>query len=216
MVGKISPNYFPKNLKDANNRLNKSDKISRLYYKGDFNKDIFKRCIAVVGSRKATSYGKKMCRQLVYELASYGITIVSGFMYGIDSYAHEAALEADGKTIAVLGYGINKDPPDYQKKLYNKILESGSLVLSEYKGKMDAEKWTFYKRNRIVAGLSKATLVIEAKKNSGTLVTADYTLKIKRDVYTLVGSSLSKNYIWIAKREGKIVRDSQDVLAIFN
>lgn len=219
MVGRLEPNNFPDSLIDANRYLTNSNKIGELFYKGSFDSSIFDRCIAIVGSRRSTSYGEKVCRQVAYEIAECGITVVSGFMYGIDSFAHESAIDAGGKTIAVLGYGIKREPLNYQKYLFNRILNNGGLILSEYGNNEPAQKWTFPKRNRIVAGLSNTTLVIEAAESSGSLITANYALKMKRKVFAAPGSFFSKNSAGTAniiRGRGEILTSSRDILRIFD
>ncbi|MBD3365742.1 DNA-protecting protein DprA [candidate division WWE3 bacterium] len=180
------------------------DPPEKLYIRGEYNPAIFKACLAVVGSRKMTPYGKRVTQKFVYDLAARGITIVSGFMYGVDAEAHRAALSAGGRTIAVMACGINRVCPGFQKELHREILDSGGLVVSEYPGDTHAQKWTFPKRNRIVAGLSQAVFVVEAGKGSGTLITAGYAKKNKRQVFVAPGNVFSDNFQGICQllREG--------------
>jgi DNA processing protein len=126
--------------------------------------DIFDRCLAVVGSRNITRYGEEITKKLVGAIAGRGITIVSGFMYGVDVAAHKAALSVGGKTIAVMPCGIESIHPADQRDVYEEILQSEGLVMSEWEGEYPAQTWTFPRRNRIVAGLSQATLVVEARE----------------------------------------------------
>ncbi len=156
---KIDDEKYPRLLKEIGSPAPK-----KLYYKGDLNNDIFKNCLAVVGSRHLTSYGRRVTERFVAEIASAGITIVSGFMYGGDEAAHSAAVKAGGKTIAVMPCGIDIIHPEYQKGLYEEILKNNGLIISEYEGKFLPVTWTYVKRNRIVAGLSRAVLVVEAGK----------------------------------------------------
>lgn len=178
------------------------DPPEKLYIKGNFAgfsspssfpSRIFENCLAVVGSRKITDYGKRVTQNLVASLAASGLTIVSGFMYGVDAHAHHAALSVGGKTIAVMGCGIDIICPPHQEELYNNILESGGLVVSEYPADMPAAKHTFPRRNRIVAGLSRAVLVVEAGKRSGTLITARLAREAQRKVFAVPGSIFSSN-----------------------
>ena len=143
-----------------------------LYYRGNWSACLFEECLAVVGSRKMTTYGRQVTEKLVSEIASAGITIVSGFMYGIDATAHKAALEAGGRTIAVMPCGIDLIHPEYQEDLYKEILENNGLIISEFPGLFPPALWTYPRRNRIVAGLSRATMVVEAGEKSGALITA--------------------------------------------
>ncbi len=184
-VVKLDSPYYPHLLKEL------SDAPKKLYIKGNFDPSIFKNCLAVVGSRKMTDYGKRVTHFLVSTLARQGITIVSGFMYGIDAQAHREALLVGGKTIAVMPCGIDTICPDFQETLYSEILENGGLVISEYPEGIEPKNWTFPRRNRIVAGLSKATLVVEAGEKSGSLITAGIAKKLGRQVFTVPGDVLN-------------------------
>ncbi|MBI2038384.1 MAG: DNA-protecting protein DprA [Candidatus Nealsonbacteria bacterium] len=187
----------------------------QLYYKGNWDKDIFKNCLAVVGSRQMTSYGKRAVEQIVTEVATAGITIVSGFMYGVDAMAHKAALNAGGRTIAVMPCGIDLIHPEYQQDLYTEILNSKGLIISEYDGTMQPANWTYPKRNRIVAGLSKACLVIEAGEKSGSLITANFAKKFKRKVFVVPGqifSENSKGIMELLKQGATPVSSAKDIL----
>jgi DNA processing protein len=169
------------------------DPPDTLYYKGEFSSNLFKKCLGVVGSRKMTPYGEYVTRKIISEVASLGITVVSGFMYGVDATAHSAALSLGGKTVAVMPCGIDLIIPEYQEKLYYEILDSGGLIISEYEGELSPKKWMFPKRNRIVAGLSTAVLVIEASANSGSLITAEIALRNNRKVFAIPGNITSPN-----------------------
>ena len=208
----IDPRY-PRLLK----KLGK-DAPKQLYYKGDWDENIFQNCLGVVGSRRMTTYGRQITEKLVSEIAARGITIVSGFMYGIDSQAHKAALEADGRTIAVMPCGIDLIHPDYQKDLYQEILKNKGLVISEYEGNFLPTLWTYPRRNRIVAGLSKAVMVVEAGEKSGSLITANFAKKYKRKVFAVPGpltSSLSIGICQLIKEGAEVVTGAGDVLDFF-
>jgi len=153
------------------------------------------KLLCVVGSRKYTPYGKDACEKLIASLRGYDITIVSGLAYGIDSIAHRAALSAGLKTIAVPGSGLSEDVlyPRINISLANKILEAGGGMLSEFEMDFVATPYSFPQRNRIMAGLSHAVLVIEAEIKSGTLITSKYATEYNRDVLTVPGSIFSKN-----------------------
>ena len=125
VVQKDNPNY-PRLLKQI------SDAPKQLYYKGSWDDQIFENCLAVVGSRRMTSYGRQAVERLVGEVAASGITIISGFMYGVDATSHKTALRVDGRTIAVMPCGINIINPEYQEDLYNEILENKGLIISEF------------------------------------------------------------------------------------
>ncbi|MDE7464030.1 MAG: DNA-processing protein DprA, partial [Clostridiales bacterium] len=155
-----------------------------LFYKGNIGiaRD---PCIAVVGTRRASGYGKYATGRIVGELAKR-FTIVSGLATGIDGYAHAAALEAGGKTIAVLGSGLFNASPSSNLKLFDEIAKNG-LVLSEYTPDTHASVYTFPQRNRIISGLSKGVLVVEAAEKSGSLITANCALEQGRDVFAVPG-----------------------------
>ncbi len=190
----------------------------RLYYRGEWNQEIFKYCLAVVGTRRMTSYGKRMAEQLAGEIAAAGITIVSGFMYGIDATCHRAAVRAGGRTIAVMPCGIDMIHPEDQADLYKEILDTGGLVLSEYEGNLKPLLWTYPKRNRIVAGLSQATLVVEAGEKSGSLITAGFAKKYGRKLFAVpcpLTSSVSVGIMQLIKEGAEVVGGAQDILNYF-
>ncbi len=193
------------------------DAPSVLHYKGIFQENLFKNTLAVVGSRRMTSYGKRVTEYIVKELALSGITIVSGFMYGIDATAHNAALSVRGKTVAVLPCGVNIIHPAHQEKLYKEIVESG-LILSEYEDNFPPDKWTYPRRNRIVVGLSLATLVVEAAKKSGSLISAEITKKYKRKLFAVPGpifNKTSEGTNSLIKEGATPVTSPEDILSFF-
>ncbi|MCH5165711.1 MAG: DNA-processing protein DprA [Clostridiales bacterium] len=155
-----------------------------IYYKG--NLDIVREpCIAVVGTRRASQYGKYATNKIVEELAG-AFTIVSGLAAGIDAFAHSAALKAGGKTIAVLGSGLFNASPVSNLKLFDEICRDG-LVMSEYTPDVHASAYTFPQRNRLISGLSRGVLVVEAAERSGSLITAGCALDQGRDVFAVPG-----------------------------
>lgn len=171
--------------------------------------------IAVIGSRRNSSYGKRMCQFFVKELVQYGITIVSGMAEGIDSIAHKTCIDNGGNTIAVLPCGFNHVFPKTNISLYKNILKVGGVVLSEYSLNVKADSEKFLERNRIVAGLSIGTLVIEGGYRSGTSVTARLTKEQNKKVFC-VPSSL-ENYKGITcnrliQEGGKLVTCVEDIL----
>ncbi len=211
-IVELKDKRYPALLKKIN------DAPKKLYYKGEWHDDIFKNCLAVVGSRRLTSYGRKMTEQLVSEIAARGITIVSGFMYGGDEAAHRATVEAGGRTIAVMPCGINVIHPEYQEDLYNKILENKGLIISEFEGDFPPDVWTYPRRNRIVAGLSKAVLIVEAGLNSGTLITAGYAKSFGRKIFAVPGpltSEVSKGTARLIKEGAEIVIEARDILDFY-
>jgi len=153
------------------------------------------KLLCVVGSRKFTPYGKEVCEKLISGLRGYDIAIVSGLALGIDGIAHESAMSAGLKTIAVPGSGLSERvlTPKTNFMIANKILESGGAMLSEFELDFIATPYSFPQRNRIMAGLSHATLVIEAEIKSGTLITSKLATEYNRDVLAVPGSILSKN-----------------------
>jgi len=150
--------------------------------------------LTVVGSRKYSNYGKEICEKLIGGLSGYGIAIVSGLAIGIDTIAHKVAISTGLKTIAVPGSGLNRDVlyPATNRLLAQKIIENDGALLSEFDPDFRATVWSFPQRNRIMAGLSHATLIIEAENKSGTLITARMALDYNRDVLAVPGSLLSR------------------------
>jgi DNA processing protein len=206
---KIGDDNYPKKL------LGIGNPPEGLYYLGKWDDEIFDNCLAVVGSRRMTDYGEKITTKLVSEIACSGVTIVSGFMYGIDATAHKATVDVGGRTIAVMPCGVDVVHPAHQKKLYEKILEKNGLIISEYPEGSPPAKWTYVQRNRIVSGLSDATLVVQAGRKSGSLITADLAKKQKRKVFAVPGpltSSVSLGTADLIKGGAFIVTDSKDII----
>ncbi|MBP1760916.1 MAG: Rossmann-fold nucleotide-binding protein involved in uptake [Firmicutes bacterium] len=162
-----------------------------LYYRGDLD-SLNELCIAIVGSRRASTYGKTQSRRFGRELAGKGITVVSGMARGIDTEAHLGALEAGGKTAAVLGSGLDVIYPPENKQLFNEISEHG-VVLTELPPHTHPEPGNFPMRNRVIAGLSRGVLVVEAQQRSGALITVDFALEQGRDVFAIPGQINNKN-----------------------
>ncbi|OIN89839.1 DNA protecting protein DprA [Candidatus Beckwithbacteria bacterium CG1_02_47_37] len=192
-------------------------KIKQLYYRGNWDSKLFTKAVAVVGARRMTKYGEVMTRKIVAGLVEAGYTIVSGFMYGVDTMAHKTCLDNKGRTVAVLGSGLDCLTPAENDNLYSQILESGGLVISEFQAKQEAKLWTFPYRNRIVVGLSRALVVVEAGEKSGSLVTANWAFKQKKPVLAVPGavtSSLSVGTNWLIKNGAKLATDANDVLAV--
>lgn len=152
-----------------------------LYIKGD-KKILNSRCVAIIGCRECTKYGIDVAKELSYNIAKNNITIVSGLAKGIDSVAHKGTILAKGRTIGVLGTGLDNIYPLENKYLVDKIIETGGAVISEFPLGTKPSKFTFPARNRIISGISKAVVVVEAKKKSGTLITVDFALEQGRDV----------------------------------
>ena len=152
-------------------------------------------CIAIIGTRKATTQGKAMAQRIARDLAASGIVIVSGLAMGIDTVAHKGALEASGKTIAVLANGLDNVYPAQNTSLANDLLAHGDAILSEYPAGTPAYPNQFLERNRIVSGLCVATIVVEAPERSGTLATARFALEQGREVFVVPGPADHPNYI---------------------
>ncbi len=169
------------------------DPPKKLYLVGslpDEEKYIF---LTIVGSRKYTRYGEEALRYILSGISNYPFVIVSGLAYGIDSIAHRLAMEFNLKTIAIPGSGLNEEViyPSGNKKLAKEILKNGGALLSEFEPSQRAQTWTFPKRNRIMAGISHATIVIEAEEKSGTRITARLATEYNRDVFAVPGSIFS-------------------------
>ena len=164
--------------------------------------------VAIVGTRKASNYGREVARLLGHDLAKAGVTIVSGLARGIDAEAHRAALEAGGRTLAVLGSGVDIIYPWENRKLAEEILEHGALI-SEYALGAAPEATNFPPRNRIISGLSRGVVVVEAGEQSGALITADYAADQGRDVFAVPGSIFQRSSLGA----NRLIRDgAQPVL----
>jgi len=150
-------------------------------------------CIAIIGCRESSSYGNKVAKYFSNRLSQAGITVVSGLAHGIDGVAHKYSLNNIGRTIAVLGSGLDIVYPRENESLYNDILKNGGLIISEFPLGTKPLKENFPKRNRIVSGLSHGVLVVEAKRKSGTSITVDFALEQGRDVYVVPGNIDSEN-----------------------
>jgi DNA processing protein len=162
-----------------------------LWLRGDADPELLaRRSVAIVGARACSSYGRSVARTLGRELAAAGLVVVSGMARGIDSEAHRGALDAGGVTVAVLGCGIDRDYPAANRELAMRIVENG-LVVSEYEAGIEPAPWRFPARNRIIAGLCLATVVIEARERSGALITADFALEDGREVMVVPGEITS-------------------------
>lgn len=185
-----------------------------LYVRGEIPQGIY---LAVVGTRRMSDYGERATRQLVRELSRLGVVIISGLATGIDTVAHETALENKGKTIAVLGSGIDDQAifPASNVKLAHRIVEQGGAVISEYPPLTRAMRYYFPLRNRIISGLSKGVLVVEAPEKSGALVTAYRALEQNREVFALPGpiySSRSWGTNHLIQKGAKLVLQVEDIL----
>jgi DNA processing protein len=187
-----------------------------LYVKGDLTaKD--KNSIAMVGSRMTTPYGVESARKLAYQLAYLGLTVVSGGARGIDTAAHQGALNGKGRTIAVLGTGINLVTPPENAKLFEQIAASGALV-TQFPFNRPADKQSFPIRNRLVAGMTLGTVVVEANLTSGALITANFANEYGRHVFAVPGridSPRSKGCHDLIKKGAKLCEGVEDILSDF-
>lgn len=191
---------YPKLLKNI------TDPPICLYGKGDRNSIDFKSdtCISIVGARKNTAYGQYVAEELGGVFASAGLVIVSGMATGIDTISHTAAIEKQGRTIAVLGTGIDIIYPYMNRELHDQIVKEYGIIISEYPPGFTTHAGMFVLRNRIIVGLSKAVVVVEGGKHSGTLTTARYAAENGRDVYAVPGPITSEMSVGphILLREG--------------
>ena len=192
-----------------------------LYYKGTLKGKGDEFAVAMVGTRKYSSYGQQVATSIAGELANQGVTTVSGLAIGIDALVHEATVKQNGRTIAVLGSGIGEADiyPSINRDLAKSVIDKGGLVLSEYPPGTTPIKQNFPQRNRIIAGLAIATLVIEAPESSGALLTAQYALEQNRDVMAVPGSIYSLNAVGpnnLIKMGAKLISCANDVLETLN
>lgn len=172
------------------------------------------RAVAVVGSRRSSAYGRLVAEDLSRQLVAYGLTVVSGLAPGIDTAAHQGALRAAGRTLAVLGCGLDVCYPRENQALAEAIAERGALV-SEFPLGTPPEAWRFPARNRIISGLSRAVVVIEAPLNSGALITADFALEQGREVLAVPGNVNNWRHAGchrLIKEGARLVEEARDVL----
>lgn len=174
-----------------------------LYIMGNFSDEDLVY-LSVVGSRKFTSYGREVCEKLIEGLKGYPVAIVSGFAMGIDTIAHKKALEVGLKTLVFPGSGLSKEAiyPKANVKLIEEILNKGGCFISEFEKDFKATSWSFPMRNRLMAGISKAVLIIEAEEKSGTMITARLATDYNKDVLVVPGSIFSPN----SKGTNKLLR----------
>lgn len=191
-----------------------------LYYQGDLA-ILRQHCIAMVGSRHNTRYGVHAVEKILSGLRGYKFTIISGLAFGIDSASHTEALRHALATVAVLGSGISEQTiyPKNNVRLVKDIINGGGLIISEYPPLTSAMKHQFIARNRIIAGLSDITIIVEAAAKSGSLITADFALEYNRGVYAVPGSIFSDNSSGchdLLSQGANILRSSIDILHAFN
>jgi DNA processing protein len=202
---------YPKNLREI------YDPPLVLYVKGALRENE-RMAIAIVGSRRTTLYGQEMARKLAYQLARLGVTVVSGLARGIDTAAHKGALQAKGRTVAVIGCGIDVVYPPENKKLADEIVEKGGAVVTEFPFGVKPDKQNFPMRNRIISGWSLGVVVVEANLKSGALITAAQAAEQGRQVFAVPGradSVLSRGTNKLIKDGAKLTEDVEDILTEF-
>lgn len=209
-IHKLKGEDFPKAL------LEIPQPPKKLYLKGELP-DPNSVYLAVVGSRNYTSYGRDICEKLIKGLKGYPVVIVSGLALGIDTIAHKAALSVGLKTIAFPGSGLSDKVlyPRTNLGLANEIVEKNGCLISEFEPEFISTLYSFPQRNRLMAGISKAVLIIEAEEKSGTLITARMALDYNRDVLAVPGSILSPNSKgtnWLIKEGATPITSSQEIL----
>ncbi|MDT7809191.1 MAG: processing protein [Acidobacteriota bacterium] len=190
-----------------------------LYVRGEWRECLDAPCVGIVGSRRCSTYGQNVAHALSRELASRGVTIISGLARGIDAAAHRGALEACGRTVAVLGTGIDEVYPRDHLRLAAEILERGGALVTQFPLSTPPVAENFPYRNRIISGLSLGVVVVEAAENSGSLITARLALEQGREVYAVPGNITSRNSFgtnFLIKGAGaKLIQVWQDVVAEF-
>lgn len=191
-----------------------------LYYQGDL-KALDLPGLAIVGSRKNTPYAERVLNELVPELPIYNIVTISGLALGVDALAHDSSLKGQGLTIAVLGSGLDQKSfyPRANRPLRDRILKNGGLILSEFPPLSPPLRTNFPRRNRLIAALSRAVLVVEAAAKSGALITANYALDFNREVLAIPGSIFNPNSFGpnnFLKQGAKLISGLKDILEVFN
>jgi len=212
MIRNLMPEEFPELLSEI------PQPPRKLRYEGALPK-VGHKLLAVVGSRKYSSYGREVCESIISGLAGEPVVIVSGLALGIDSIAHRAAIRAGLQTIAIPGSGLSKNVlyPRSHSSLAREIIESGGGLISEFDDETPAAPWTFPQRNRIMAGLCHATLVIEAENKSGTLITARLAVDYNREVGAVPGPVYSATSLGphiLIRLGAALVRDQDDTLEL--
>jgi DNA processing protein len=187
-----------------------------LYVKGDWQACFEQPCVGVIGSRKCSTYGENASEMLSRDLASRGVTVVSGLARGIDTAAHRGAIRGQGRTIAVMGTGIDNVYPKENRKLTEEIVESGGCLVTQFPLETPPIKDNFPYRNRIISGLSLGVLIVEASERSGSLITARLAAEQNREVMAVPGNITSGNSFgtnYLIKSGAKLVQQWQDVVA---
>lgn len=205
----IDDPQYPKSLREI------PDAPVFLYWRGDLT-ILDQPCIALVGTREMSDYGRRVTERFVPELVRAGLVTVSGLALGIDALVARETMTACGRTVAVLGHGLGRIYPRENARLAEEIIEGGGLILSEFPLDCEPGKYTFPARNRIIAGLSLGTVVLEAGEGSGALITADLALDYGREVFVVPGQIFDPHYIgchqMLSKGHAKLVSSPADIL----
>jgi DNA processing protein len=189
-----------------------------LYYKGDIRL-LHSRSLGIVGTRMPSGYGFEAIKKIVPDLVTSGFIITSGFQRGIDTAAHRSCIDSGGKTIAVLGTGIDIDYPTQNTKLHKELVDNGHLIITEYPLGMPAHNFNFPRRNRIISGLSLGVWVVEAEVKSGSLITAQFAVEQNREVFALPGSIFDRTSTgphYLIQQGAKLITCAADILQEFN
>lgn len=205
---------YPERLKNC------SDAPYFFYYKGSSECFNNKKSIAIVGTRNASNYGKDVVKKIVEDLSPHNVCIVSGLARGIDTCAHEEALQKNLNTIAVLGCGLSMVYPNENKKLAQQILEQGGAIVSEYPFDAMPDRMNFPKRNRVIAGLADAVVVAESQEKGGSIITAEIAHSYNRDVFAVPGSIFQKSqqgcHELIRNNVAALVSSGKDMIEMMN
>lgn len=184
-----------------------------IYIKGN-KKVLNERAMAIVGCRLCTKYGEIQAKKLAYNLSLNNINVISGLARGIDSHAHKGCLMSVGKTIAVVGCGLDRVYPEENRELFNQIINQGGAIISEYVIGTKPLARNFPRRNRIISGLSDGVIVVEAREKSGTLITVDFALEQGKDVYAVPGNIDNPNAYGtndLIKQGAKVITNIEDI-----
>src|SRR5438552_7175197 len=194
------------------------DSPRSMFLRGSADAEILGRpAVAIVGARACSPYGAQVARMLGREFAAAGLVVISGLARGVDGEAHRGALDAGGLTVAVLGCGIDRDYPAAHADLARRICERG-LIVSEYEPGVEPAPWRFPARNRIIAGLAAATVIVEARERSGALITADFALEDGREVFAVPGEItglLATGTNRLLRQGATPLTSAEDVLELF-
>lgn len=186
----------------------------KLWYMGNWDNEIFENSVTIVGSRMMTRYGEQVISKIVPELVANKITIISGFMYGVDTMAHRTCVDLGGRTVAFLGGGLNKLTPSDNQKLSEEILSKNGLLISEYEPNFKATNWSFPIRDRLLAAANtKGVIVVEAAIDSGSLITAKMANEIGVKVWSVPGpitSTVSRGTNWLIEEDKAKIFTSVD------